>query len=63
MSTLTNYHFQIPGAVLRSREGFDPEKYSVDTSRGSEDFLGEGQFGRVYKARLMDSADETAHQP
>ena len=54
---------QVAGAVLRVCVGFDPEKYAVDTNFGSEDFLGEGQFGRVYKARLMDPKDETTLQP
>ena len=54
---------QVAGAVLRTCVGFDPEKYAVDTSYGSVDFLGEEQFGRVFKARLMDPKDETTLQP
>ena len=38
-------------------------KYSAKTGQGSDDYLGEGEFGRVYKARLMNSSDETAQQP
>ena len=45
------------------RNGFNPKRYICDTSIGSEDFIGRGFFGRVYKATLRRSSDETELQP
>ena len=45
------------------RNGFDPKRYICDTSIGSEAFIGRGFFGRVYKASLRRSRDETELQP
>ena len=45
------------------RNGFDLKRYICDTSIGSEDFIGRGCFGRVYKATLRRSSDETELQP
>ena len=45
------------------RGGFDPNAYYCDTSIDSEDFIGRGSFGRVYKASLFKRSDETDHQP
>ena len=33
--------------------GFDPEKYSVDTTQGSDDFLSAGQFGRIFEETFL----------
>ena len=39
--------------LFASLVGFDPEKYSVDTTQGSDDFLSAGQFGRIFEETLL----------
>ena len=54
---------QVQGKITKSRAGFDPNQYNCDTSHFSEDFIGKGSFGAVFKARLIDPSKATKVQP
>ena len=56
--------FQELGKIEETRDGFNPHLYTdYDTSPASEDYIGKGTFGTVYKARLEDQSQASEFQP